>query len=162
MKTSECQIGNYLTEMSTLYESCSTCLISGSLSLKRVEISENGPCSKHYTIYPLSFIKEPVSSEKYKLACAPIEDSDQPARPRSLIRFFDERSMGSQGSSLSSGEKLRIWSYYADTHNAISHQGLGSQWISGRVLDCLEQGVAGSRPNVYLFCVLEQDTLSSA
>ena len=33
--------------------------------------------------------QEPVSSKRYKLACAHIEDSDQPAHPRSLIRVFD-------------------------------------------------------------------------
>ena len=50
---------------------------------------------------------EPVSSEMYMLACAPIEDSDQPAHPRSLIRVFDRSSMGSLGSIVSSGGKLR-------------------------------------------------------
>ena len=51
---------------------------------------------------------EPVSSKRYKLACAPIEDSDQPAQMRRLIRVFDGRSMGSQGFSVSSGGKLRL------------------------------------------------------
>ena len=36
------------------------------------------------------------SVKMYKLAGAPIEDSDQPAHTRSLIRVFDGRSMGSQ------------------------------------------------------------------
>ena len=30
-------------------------------------------------------IKESVSSKRYKLACAPIEESDQPAHSHSLI-----------------------------------------------------------------------------
>ena len=47
----------------------------------------------------------PVSSETYKFACAPIEDSDQPAHLRGLIRVFDERSMGSQVYIVSSGRK---------------------------------------------------------
>ena len=47
-----------------------------------------------------------VSSKSYKLAYAPIEDSDQPARPRSLIRVFDGRIMGSQGSNVFSDGRL--------------------------------------------------------
>ena len=35
------------------------------------------------------------ASKMYKLVCAPIEDSDQTANLRSLIRVFDGRSMGS-------------------------------------------------------------------
>ena len=38
----------------------------------------------------------PVSSKGYKLACAPFEDSDQPAYPRSLISVFAMRSMCSR------------------------------------------------------------------
>ena len=52
-------------------------------------------------------ITEPGSNKNYKLACAHIEASDQPARPRSLIRIFDGRSLGRQGSISSSGGKLR-------------------------------------------------------
>ena len=58
-----------------------------------------------YTLY--SSIIEPVFSRKYNLACAPIEDSDQTAHLRSLIRVFDGRSMGSQGSNSSSGGKKK-------------------------------------------------------
>ena len=50
---------------------------------------------------------EPVSSKRDKLASAPIKDSDQPVHPHSLIRVFNGRSMGSQGSSVSSIRKLR-------------------------------------------------------
>ena len=50
------------------------------------------------------------------LACAPIEDSDQPAHPRMLIRVFNGRSIGSQGSKDSSGENLRDLSDCADAH----------------------------------------------
>ena len=41
--------------------------------------------------------------QKYKLACMRIEDSDQAAHTRSLIRVFDRRSMGSPDSIVSSG-----------------------------------------------------------
>ena len=44
---------------------------------------------------------------QFKLAVAPIIDSDQPAHPHSLIRVFDGRSMGSQGIDVSSGGKQR-------------------------------------------------------
>ena len=42
------------------------------------------------------------------MECVPIEDSDQPAHPCSLIKVFDGLSMGSQGSKVSSGGKLRL------------------------------------------------------
>ena len=51
----------------------------------------------------------------YKLACAPIDDSDQTAHLRSLIRVFNGRSMGSQGFNVSSREKVRL---YSDSVNA--------------------------------------------
>ena len=47
-------------------------------------------------------------SKNYKLACAHIKDSDQPAQWRRLIRVFNGRSIGSQGSNISSGGKLRL------------------------------------------------------
>ena len=51
---------------------------------------------------------ELVSNKRYKLACAPIEDSDQPVHPQSPIRIFDGHSMGRQGSNISSGRKILI------------------------------------------------------
>ena len=51
---------------------------------------------------------EPVSIKTYMLAYAPIEDSDQTAHQRSLIRVFDGRSMDSQGSNVSSGIRTKI------------------------------------------------------
>ena len=51
---------------------------------------------------------EPASSKRYKLACAPMEDSDQPAHPHSLIRVFNGRFMGSQRSNVASRGKLRL------------------------------------------------------
>ena len=48
----------------------------------------------------------------YKMVCVPNEDLDQTAQTHSLIRVFDGHSMGSQGLNLSSGRKLRLWSYY--------------------------------------------------
>ena len=43
----------------------------------------------------------------YKLAYALIEDSDQPAHQRRLIRVFDGRSMGSRGFNVSSEWKTK-------------------------------------------------------
>ena len=51
---------------------------------------------------------DPVSSKMYKLASAPIEDSDQPALLRILIRVFDRRSRGSKVSKIWSDGKLRL------------------------------------------------------
>ena len=41
---------------------------------------------------------EPGHSISYNIACAPSEDSDQPAHPRRLIRVFTGESAGSKGS----------------------------------------------------------------
>ena len=49
---------------------------------------------------------EPVSIITCKLACALIEDSDQPAHPRSLIRIYNGHSVVSQEPNDSSGEKI--------------------------------------------------------
>ena len=46
----------------------------------------------------------------YKIECAPSEDSDQPAHPRSLIRVFTGHCVDSQGSKTSSGGQRRLWS----------------------------------------------------
>ena len=50
----------------------------------------------------------PVSSKGYKLACAPFEDSDQPAYPRSLISVFAMRSMCRQESKVYSDRTQRL------------------------------------------------------
>ena len=55
---------------------------------------------------PLFFLVaglEPVSIKGYNLACVRIEDLDQTAHMRSLIRVFDRRSIGSQGYNVSPG-----------------------------------------------------------
>ena len=49
---------------------------------------------------------KPVSNERVKLECASIEDSDQTARPRSLIRVYHGASMNNQGFKASSAGKL--------------------------------------------------------
>ena len=49
-----------------------------------------------------------VSSKSKKLAYASIEDSDQPAHQRRLIRVFDGRFKGNQRSNVSSGGKLKL------------------------------------------------------
>ena len=49
-----------------------------------------GVSNKHCLLtFFISADFEPVFSKRYKLACVPIDDSDQPAHPRSLIRAFD-------------------------------------------------------------------------
>ena len=48
---------------------------------------------------------ELVSSQRYKLACAPIKSSEQPAHSRSLIRIYDGHSVVSQEPNVTSGEK---------------------------------------------------------
>ena len=48
-----------------------------------------------------------MSGKWNKLAFAPIEDSDQPAHPHSLIRVFDGRSMDSQGCNLFFRRKIK-------------------------------------------------------
>ena len=63
---------------------------------------------------------EPAISKRYNLACATIEDSDQPARPRRLIRVFNGRSMGSQGSNASSGRKMSLRPECADAQTDLN------------------------------------------
>ena len=50
----------------------------------------------------------PGVSKRYKFACTPIDDSDQPARMRRLNIVFDGRSMGSPEPNVSTAEKLRL------------------------------------------------------
>ena len=45
--------------------------------------------------------------KKYRLPCAPIEDSDEPAHFRSLIIVFNERSMDSHCPNNASFGKLK-------------------------------------------------------
>ena len=47
-------------------------------------------------------------AKRYKLACAHIKDLEQPVHPCSLIRVLYGHSVGSQGSSVSSGIKLLL------------------------------------------------------
>ena len=57
-------------------------------------------------------ILEPVSSKRDTLACVHIKDSDQPAHLGSLISLqWALYAMGSQGSNISSGGKLRQGSH---------------------------------------------------
>ena len=58
----------------------------------------------------------------YKLVCESIKDSNQPARKRRMIRVFNERSMGSQGSNVSTGGKLRLWSDCGDAQTDLIHR----------------------------------------
>ena len=56
------------------------------------------------------YINEPVSSKMHKFEYAPFQDLDQSAHLRRQIWVFDGHSMDSQGSSVSSGGNLRLWS----------------------------------------------------
>ena len=69
--------------------------------------------------YGQTLIKH-VSSKRYKLASAPIEDSDLTAHERSLIWVFNWLSMGSQGSNVSLGGKLRFWSDCVDAQTDLN------------------------------------------
>ena len=61
-----------------------------------------------------------MPSKRYKVAYAPIEDSDKTAHLRSLIRVCDGRSMDSQGSSVSIGGKLRLCSDCVDAQTDLN------------------------------------------
>ena len=63
---------------------------------------------------------EPGHSIRYKLASAPIKDSDQTAHMRSLISDFDRRFMNSQGSSVFSGCTLGLRSDCADAQDDLN------------------------------------------
>ena len=80
-------------------------------------------------------IQKPVSSERYTLAYAPIEDSDQSVHPHRVIRDFKRRSMGNQRSIRLSGGKtlIRLRVSCADQEGAavwtppllVNHKGIG-------------------------------------
>ena len=58
-------------------------------------MSINMPCdlSNKILFKPINALNELVSSKPYNLAFAPIEDSDQPAHPRSLYKWFRFQTM---------------------------------------------------------------------
>ena len=71
-------------------------------------------------ISPATSTYEPVSSKRYKLACAPIKDSDQSAGASAQSdQSLDVYSIGSQGLNVSSGQKLRLWSDWANVQTAL-------------------------------------------
>ena len=76
--------------------------------------------------------------KRYNLACAPTEDSDQPVHQRSLIRVFDASSMGCQGSNVSSGGRLRLWSDCVDTQTGLNlhytHKPTCLWWTLARII----------------------------
>ena len=63
---------------------------------------------------------EPGQNTSYKIVCAPSEDSDQPAHPRSLIRVFAGHSVGSQISEASLGGQWRLWEACVDVQADLS------------------------------------------
>ena len=52
-------------------------------------------------------VVELLTSIQYKLACAPINDSDQTVHLHSLIRVFDGCSVGRLGTNVSSCGRLK-------------------------------------------------------
>ena len=65
-------------------------------------------------------MKWAASWQNQQCGYAPSEDSDQPGHPPSLIRVFAVRSIGSQGSKLSSCGQRRLWSDWADAQAYLS------------------------------------------
>ena len=65
-------------------------------------------------------LNEPQSPESYLRACAPSEDSDQPARSRRLIRIFAGHILDSQGCKVSSCGERRLWFDCADSQADLS------------------------------------------
>ena len=64
-------------------------------------ISDDIPPQMKFLKYSYTYYNtELLSSKRYMLACAPIKDSDQLSHLLSLIRVFDERSLGSQGTNV--------------------------------------------------------------
>ena len=63
---------------------------------------------------------EPQHDKTNKMTCAPIEDSDQPGHPPSLIRVFAVRSMGSLRPKVSSCGQRRLWSHWVDAQAELS------------------------------------------
>ena len=57
---------------------------------------------------------EPVSSKSYKLAFAPIKESDQTAYTSNLIKVFNLRFLGGQGFNVSSSGILKLQPDWVD------------------------------------------------
>ena len=108
---------------------------------KQFSVYGSRGCQIRPIILWLKYTNEPVSSKRYKLACAHIEDSDQTAQMRSLIRAYDWRSMGSQGSNGSEGGKLRFRLDYVDAQTGFesslhAHANLNLlSWLSALIED---------------------------
>ena len=65
-------------------------------------------------------LNEPDHIFSCKTACAPSEDSDQPAHPRSLIRVIVWHTVRNQGSKTSSNGQPRLWPAYANAQDDLS------------------------------------------
>ena len=80
--------------------------------------TEGGKLSlKWQTAY---FWNEPSHEKTNKVACVPIEGSDQPGHLPSLIRVFAVHSMGSYGPKLSSCGQRRLWSDWVNAQADLS------------------------------------------
>ena len=83
-----------------------------------------------------------------KLACALIEDTDQPVQLRRLIRVFNGRSVGSQGSNVSSGVNLRLYQTvgmhaHSDFNHLCTHMPTGTLcWEPGLIMTTRSQTVS--------------------
>ena len=76
--------------------------MSDQLSAQVISITEK--LEKHFNIYKMTSISEPPHDKTNKMACVPIEDSDQSG----LIRVFAVPSMGSLGPNVSSCGQQRL------------------------------------------------------
>ena len=70
-----------------------------------------------------------------KMTCAPNEDSDQSGHPRSLIRDFAVRSMGSQGPNIKllragseDSDRTDYQTSHKGTHNSFNRNQRKSSW----------------------------------
>ena len=72
----------------------------------------------------------PVSCKRYRLECAPIEDSDQPAQAFSLVRVFNRRSKSSQGG------KPRLWSDCIDAQTDFNLLCTRMPTCTGLIIQC--------------------------
>ena len=77
-------------------------------------------CQNHETRPSRSTKRRRDEQKRYLRTCAPSEDSDQPAHPRSLIRIFTGRILERQGYNVCSCEQRRLRSDCADAQADLS------------------------------------------
>ena len=72
--------------------------------------------------------RERVLGKRYKLACAPIEDTDQPAHPHSLIRDYDGHSMVAKGRAFLQAENEDYYQTVPMRRLIYAHANLYLDW----------------------------------